>query len=239
MGKKNSSQAVNPLGYTEDDEAALAEEARKGFDLRARLRGANKLTKNITVYTDAVAGAELGGAENVENQYGIVTGRRRWGLKGELDALQERLTTLGAQDAPDEDEVEALVAEIAAVNKKLPAALKKLDQSALVFTLTGIPEFVARDARRRAKKAAGIKGKGLDGKEEEFGLEYVPILLASSVLTWEDKASGEKYGELTVDEAKALRDELPVGQFPKLDAAMIKLSFEAQIGQEATDSVDF
>lgn len=225
MGKKST---------TED----VATEAREGFDLRSRLRGVTKLTKEVTVYTDAVAGAELGGAENQE-QSGIIIGRRRWGLRGDLDALVERMKFLKKQSPTDEDALVEVGKEIASIKKKLPAVVKRLEESALVFTLTTVPEFVVRDVKRKAKKAAGIKGKGIDGMEEEFGLEYVPTLLSASVLSWVDRASDETFSSLSIDEAKTLRDELPAGQFQKLDAAMIELIFQTQIGNQATDSVDF
>lgn len=230
MGKKNADNEIEEI----------IEDAREGFDLRARLRGVSHLTEDVTVYTDIAAGRELGGTEDQENQFGIKVGTRRWGLTGELSAIGEQLEELQKQDDPDEGEVKALVAKLASTKKKIPAALKKLESSALVFTLRAIPDLVQRDARRQARKALGIKAKGIpEGREEEFNLEHIAHIVAASVESWTDNASGKKFSSLTVEEAKALRDELPIGQFALIDQAIGKLSYQAQIGKVATDSADF
>lgn len=230
MGKKTVDQ-----DYVDSAE----EEGRSGYDLRARLRGANKLTQEITVYTDEVAGKELGGSEDELSPYGVKVGTRRWGIKGDLEELSERLDALRGQDNPDAEELAEIQSEVAKAAAKLPALLKKLDESALVFTLKSVPELIVRDTRRKAKRAAGIKGKKIEGFEEEYALEYTPLLLVASVVSWKDKASGEEFSTLAVEEAKALADELPAGEFAKLDAAMIELSFKSHIGKQATDSADF
>lgn len=230
MGKKKA---------VEEQFEQIAAEAREGYSLRDRLQGRTRVSKTVTVYTDEVAGRELGGAVDQEDQFGIKLGRRRWGLKGELDALEERLVALDKQESPDEDEVNEVVALIEKTKKKIPGVLKRLEASALVFTLSSVPDLVKKDARRRAKKAAGIKGKGIEGREEEFGEEYTPILLSESVQSWEDRATGKTFSTLSVEEAKWLQQDLPEGEFPKLDAAMIDLSFQAQISNVATDSADF
>lgn len=226
------------------DEATTAEEiqeeAREGYSLVERLRSSAVRTKTVTIYTDAVAGEELGGAEDSVDAYGLKGGRRRWGLKGELDTALEQAARLQEADDPDEIEVIAVAEKIDGLKTKIPAVVKRLEKSALTFTLRTIPEFVIRDARRQAKKALGIKGKNIpEARLEEFGLEHLARIVSSSVESWEDKLSKQKFTHLTVGEAKALRDELPVGQFSKLDDAIGDLSFEAKIASDATDTPDF
>lgn len=228
------------MSKKKDIETEIQEEAREGYSLIERLRSAAVRTKTVTVYTDAVAGEELGGAEDAVDQYGLKGGRRRWGLKGDLDIALEKASRLEGQDDPDEDEVREVAAEIDRLKKAIPAVVKRLEKSALTFTLRTIPDFVIRDARRQARKALGIKGKGVpESRLEEFGLEHLAHLVAASVESWEDKQAKQKFTHLTVSEAKALRDELPVGQFDRLDKAIGDLSFEAKIASDATDTPDF
>ncbi|WP_406245799.1 hypothetical protein ACI7YT_12215 [Microbacterium sp. M] len=251
MGKKSAE--------FEAFEEEIVEEAREGYDLRDRLRNRLKRTKTVTVYTDDIAGSELGGAEDSVDAYGIRHGRRRWGIKGELDRLGEVATDLerrlvnlteildenpdDAEAAAQRAEVEAHIAtlaeKVAAEQKKITPLLKRLEKTSLQFTLRTIPDLVIRDARRKAKRNLGIKGKIPEVLLEEFNLEHVAILVAASVESWEDKGAKQKFTSLTVEEARALRDELPVGQFTVLDKAIGELSFEAQISNLATDSADF
>jgi hypothetical protein len=213
--------------------------AREGFDLRERLLGVAPLTKEVTVYTDAVTGKELGGAEDVRGQGGIVLGRRRWGVLGELEEAQLSAKALLDSDDVSEEKVAALEAKAAELTKKSKTLLRKLEKTALHFTLQAVPDLVIRDTRRKAKQFLGIKGKGIDGREEEFALEYSALLLAASVKEWKDGSTGQTYTSLTDEQARDLRDFLPQGQFNRLDTAMLELSFETQIGNHATDSADF
>ena len=218
----------------------IQDEAREGFDLIARLQGVSRREKTVTVYTDAATGAELGGvADTYHPGTEIVTGRRRWGIVGEQDELREKIkAALADPNTPDET-LEALKAENAALDKKKAALLKKLDKTALVFTLQAVPDLVLRDTRRTTRKALGIKQKGIEGREEDYALEYIAQILVASVVSWTDNQTGDKRDSLDIEHARQLRDFLPVGQFAKLDAAISELSIEASIGNVATDSADF
>lgn len=227
------------MGKSRTDIDDIQESVREGFDLRQRLLGGSPLEKVVTVYTDAATGAELGGAEDIEGQGGLVMGRRRWGLLGRLEEVRLRAEALAKQEVVDEEEIAALEAESADLTAKVKPLLKKLEKSALVFTIRAVPDLIIRDTRRKAREALGIKNKGIQGKEEEYSLEYTAILLSASVASYVDNATGKTHAGLTVQEARDLRDYLPAGQFPKLDKAMIDVSFEAQIGHHATDSPDF
>ena len=220
----------------------IVEEAQGSFDLRQRLLGIAPLTKKVTVYTDAATGKELGGAEDQKGQGGIVLSRRRWGVQGRLEEIGLRAEALGKQEDLDEDdpEIAALEKEMSDLQKKAKTLLAKLDKSALSFTIRAVPELVIRDCRRKAKQNLGIKGKGVQGQEEEYGLEYTALLLSASVEKWVDHASGDTHLSLSEQQARDLRDFLPAGQFARLDAAMIEVSFEAQIGATyGTDDADF
>lgn len=239
MGKKSQIETIQ-------------DEARDEYDMRARLAKSNRRHKRVTVYTDEVLGEELGSA--VDETYfdgidSLKTGRRiRKGLIGELDALKERAaaTLAKLEDAPDgEDEGPAAEAkqietEITALNKKISALLKKLEKSAMTFNLHSVPDEIIKGARRKARQHLGIKKKGIpEDLQEEYNEEYACQMLSVSVADWEDKLAGEKFTSLGVQQARDLQGLLPAGQFPRLDAAMVELSFEASIANAAVDNVDF
>lgn len=232
MGKKN-----------EFDE--IQDEARKEFSLRDRLAGISQRRATVTVYTDAATGALLGVAEDEKDQFDLKTGRRtRRGLLGEMDALIESTENAIATIKDDPDAVKAATAaldkEQAALTRKITAAQKKLDSTALVFTLQTLPDIIIRDARRKARKELGLKAKSIpEDRLEDFTLEHVAQLVSASVSEWTDKQTGEKHAGLTVSQARDLRDYLPRGQFDRLDHAVAKLSFEAAISNSVTDSADF
>jgi len=229
MGKKNDIDDIQA-------------EAREGYSLFERLSNSNHRTKTVTVYTNTALGAELGYAAD-EDDFGIKTGRRvRKGLIGELDELRERAALIA--ETGSEEEAEAAIVEIEAAKKRLQSKVKKIQKQlrdeALVFTLQSVPELAIKDSRRKARKALGIKGKGIpESRQDEYNDEYTCQMLAASVLSWEDKKVGKKFSSLNVEEARNLKNLLPRGQFPLLDAAMVELSLEIAIANQAVDDVDF
>lgn len=229
------------MGKNVDTDAEdFIEEVRDGYSLRDRLRGVSTRTKTVTLHTDAVAGEALGGAEDIVDGYGLVQGRRRWGLIGDLELLVEQANRLSEEDSPDEAEVKAIAAQIDELKAEVPAAVKKLEKSALIVTVRTVPNLIIRDCRRKARKALGIKGKSIpEARLEEYELEHLAHLVAASVESWEDRQAKQKFTSMTLDEARALRDELPFGQFAKLDRAIGELSFEAAIANNITDTPDF
>src|SRR5690606_2935342 len=137
-----------------------------------------------------------------EDDFGIKTGRRvRKGLIGELDELRERAALIA--ETGSEEEAEAAIVEIEAAKKRLQSKVKKIQKQlrdeALVFTLQSVPELVIKDSRRKARKALGIKGKGIpESRQDEYNDEYTCQMLAASVLSWEDKKVGKKFSSLNV-----------------------------------------
>lgn len=226
----------------------IMDEARTGFDLRDRLAGVRRRQKTVTVFTDSETGAELGG---VETKYlpgtDIVQGKRRWGVQGRLDELREKADSLAKriEQTPtlaDEyrQEIAALEEEMKGLSDEASTLLKKLQETALIFKMQALPDIIIRDTRRKARKALDIKGKDIpESMQEQYGLEHVATLLAASVQSWKDNSDGKVYDSLSVQQARDLRDYLPAGQFPLLDEAMLELSFQASIGEHATDSADF
>lgn len=223
-------------------------EARNTFDMRARLAGATRRSKQVTIYTDEVAGAELGGVQDeMVGEY--KTGRKiRTGLIGQLDQIREDAERETALLDSDDEDYEEQAAEITArlkasseeVLEKVNALRERMAKTSMTFTLHALPDIIVRDMRRKTRAALDIKTKNIpDDLEEEYGLEYTAQMLAASVASWVDNQTGQTHGGLTVEQAKDLRDLLPVGQFSRLDRAMVELSIEVAISNQATDSADF
>ena len=230
------------------DIEGIQEEARNTFDMHARLAGVSRRTKEVTVYLDDTAGAELGGVED-ETIGEFVTGRKiRTGLIGRLDEIAEdakRQVALLDEESDDyEEKVAAINASLefnsAGIADEIKQLRERLHKSSMTFTLQALPDVIVRGLRRQARAALDITTKGIpESLEEEFDLEYTAQFLAASVSRWVDNQTGEVYKSLTADAARSLRDLLPPGQFPRLNRAMVELSHEVAISNQATDSADF
>lgn len=206
----------------------IAKEAKSGFNLISRLQNIPQNTAIVTIYTDNVAGRELGYAKTVPdelNQYGVVITpehRERAGVLGEIDS----------DDGSDD-------AKSAALDKKAAALRKKLARTSLVFNLRAVPTIIIRDATRKTKQSLGIKGKNIpEDKQEEWGAAYSAHILASVVQSFTDTESGET-NPLTFEGAKALRDFLPTAEYDRLDGAIVDLQFRNSIDESATAEADF
>lgn len=248
MGKKNKADG---LGISEEI-TKIRDEAREGFDFRARLAGANNRRKTVTIYTDAAAGDELGYAFDATLPGGIKTGdRHRKGLVGKLDALEAESKALLAHfdaleaaelEIPDVDQerVKEITAEIAKVREEIDVVRERIKHSAFEFHLISLPEIADRKAKREARQALNLKVKGIpEARQEEYDLEHAARIISASVESWIDVAEGEKHDGLTPAQVHDLRDYLPRGQFPRLESACVELSFEAAIMNASVDDADF
>lgn len=197
----------------------IVTEARKTFDLSARIKGRNLREGHVTVFTDEVAGAELGGDEEMKNAFGIVTGRNRWGALGDIaEAI--------AADS------EADVTELQAAAEEAKAAL---EESALTFHLRAVPELVVKGARRAAKKAHGT----LPDAVNEYNSTLYANLLASTIHKVVDADGAEQTGKLTVEAAADLEDYLPVHEYVKLVALLQEIQFKQAVSDSATGEASF
>lgn len=213
---------------SEVNKQEVAEQAKSSFNLVSRLQNIPQNTATITIYTDNVAGRELGYAKTVpdeKNEYGIIVTaehRERAGILGEIDG----------DDGSDNE-------RSAALDKKAAELRKKLDETSLVFNLRAVPTIIIRDAVRKTKQRLEIKGKNIpEDKQEDWGAAYSAHILASVVESYTDTLSGETH-PLTYEDARALRDFLPVTEYDRLDEAIVKLQFENSIDESATAEADF
>lgn len=226
----------------------IAAEARSRMDLRERLMGITRREKTVTVFTNDELGRELGGAEDLYVPgTALKSGeRRRWGVAGELDALAARADSLTKQieaGTLSEEDAEPILSEMerdrAIHTKRAKRLVEDLKKTSFSFTLRAVPEIVIKDARRQARQNLGITKKGTEGREQEFADEFAAVLLTLSVASWVDHETGVESNSLSLDEAHALKELLPYGQFPRLDRAMAELSMESQIAESVTSDLDF
>lgn len=240
------------MGKKTDDVDQIIEEivddARSNMNLRERLLGITRREKTVRVYTDEETGEALGGAEDL-----LIPGttfksgdRRRWGVLGDLDLLNERAEQLATQiengeiteddAAPEIEKIEARMPELRTEARKL---LAKLNKTSFAFTLRAVPELIIKDARRQAKHNLEIKGKVPEGRLDEFNEELYNVLIASAVTSWVDNETGSTHHSLSVEDTRTFRELLPRSEFPKLVEAFDELSAQAHIARSATDDVDF
>lgn len=246
MGKKNKETAV-PAEIVE-----IQDEAREDYELRMRMSGLSTRRKKLTIYTDASAGEELGYAEDEGDGYGLKTGRRlRKGLVGDLDALEaegkvllERIEAYTAAEAeiPEKDVTRSteIQAEMAELKSKIESVKERLKATSHIFKLHSLPEIIKRDIKRKTREELGIKGKGIpEARQEDYDLEYGVQHFIAAVESWTDVEKGEAHTELPLTRARIFRDYLPEGQYPRIERALLELSYEVAIGNAATDDADF
>ncbi|MBT2484856.1 MULTISPECIES: hypothetical protein [unclassified Microbacterium] len=229
----------------------IQESARTDFELVNRLAGKSKRRKSVTIYTDSEAGAQLGYALD-QTEGGIRTGRRvRRGIAGRIDQLEEEGNSLvkriehqveAGLEVPEADTERAkeIQAELAKEKRKVTALKKRLEATAFKFTLHSLPDIIKRDMRRRARLNLGIRGKNVPADMvDEYELEHSAVSLVASVESWTDVEQDETHSSLSIERARTFRDYLPEGQFPRLERAMLELSYEVAIEHNATDDADF
>lgn len=220
----------------------IVEEERSTFDLTSRLQGISKRERTVTVYTDEIAGEELGGIERFYYpDTDIVKSTRRWGVRGEQDALREKITEALKADQISDEEVGRLKAENAELEAKAAKIQKQLDKTAITFTLRAVPNIVLKDAQRKARQNLGIKIKGGITPEqvEDLTDEAFAVVLNVSVVSWIDAADGTLRHSLPLEDARALKKYLLAEEWAKIERAIDELQSFKAIGDRVTADADF
>ncbi|MDL5351101.1 hypothetical protein [Microbacterium sp. zg-YB36] len=231
MGKKDKSTVEE-----------IISEAREDYDLGARLAGITKRERKVTVFTDEVTGEQLGGVERtyVPNTK-LIQHTRRWGVRGEQDELNEKLKVLLTQENVADEDVAEAKAEAAELADRAEALEKKLAETSMTFTIRALPEFIMKDARRKAYRNLKLKPKGGLTAEEDEDVrdEYLNVVLSTSVTKWTDAAIGKTFDSLSLENARALKKNLLPEEWAKLEGALDELQARRAIGDAGTDSADF
>lgn len=197
---------------------AVATQAKAKFNLSDRVKNRNLREATVTVYLDEVTGAALGGAEDKKTILGVVTGRERWGVLGEIDAAI-------AED-PE--------ADVSVLRNQAIALTKTLQESALTLHLRAVPEVAVKSARRHAKKAAGT---GADNASEYNEVLY-NHLIAACVRKVVDSDGAESDG-FDLESAAELQDYLPSAEHNKILAKVNEIQFKQAVSDSVTGSADF
>jgi hypothetical protein len=211
---------------SKSDIEQVAEDAQANYDLEARLRGRPMRERGITLFTDEVKGEELGGVEEIRNQLQMVVGKRRWGLIGDLDLLEQ---VEGEKDQAAIDDLKA----------KIAAKREELAETGVTVKLRAVPEIIVKDTRRKAKRYLGVKGKVGEDQIEDYSEEITNQVLAVTIQSIEFHEDDYKVEKVNVADARNLRSFLPPSEFDRLDRKLYEIQFQASISEQATDNTDF
>lgn len=199
---------------------SITEEERSGFDLRARLQSRALREDEIVIYTDDVTAEKLGDARDDVNRFGVVVGRFREGVLGEIDALA---------DGEDRSALEAQAAELR----------RELESTAFEFSLHAVPEIAVKAARREARKLLNIKGKVPESLEEEYGDALTALMCTRIVAGLKDRATGDSKARVTYQEARDLSDYLSSSEWLRLVQAINEVQFKQAVGDQVTSDPHF
>lgn len=196
------------------------EEAREDYSILDRLKGINRRTETVTVYTDEVLGDKHGK------------------LKEQIDSLRELIKPVEGVTLT-QDVIDLTNAEIAKYQPVLDAARAELEKSAFVITLKALPPIAEKVITRDVRKALGIKGTIPDDRVEEWVSLYNAHMLSQQITRFEDRLVGVFKTSVTVDEALGLEHQVPRYEYAKLKGKADDLQLRNTIGELATDSADF
>lgn len=211
---------------TEDDIDQEVEEARSGFDLRARLEGRQLRTSTIELFTD-----EVTGAKHLENEQ-------------KLEAYKLILEAANVKGLVIDDATKAGIAvakkDQARILREQPKLLEELHKTSLSLELRATPRIVKEAATRHAHKAAGSKPGGWEPEQiGPFSDAFSAYIIAHMVMGYTDNQTGTRVSHLTIANAQALREFLPDHQYKRLEEAVTDLQDRNVISEAVTASADF
>jgi hypothetical protein len=193
-----------------DEIKQVVDEARSSYGLIDRLKKRDMRTSKVTVFTDEV------------------TGVKHLSLTQQIDKLA------AAKDrSPEDDEL------LLNLERKKVDLERELKQSSFTIHLQAVPPVVARDGLRIARKTLGIKGEVPADRIDEVNEVSAAALLSKAVTKWVDNSDGSEHNELTLEEARALKDYLPLFESLRLNAAVDDLQYRNVIAQSVTSDSDF
>ncbi len=179
---------------------------KKGFDLKARLEGRGLRRATITLYLDEELGAELGRAEEIKNNLGMVTGLDQVGILGDLDKFSRaRAAAIKQYD----DAVEK--------TPDMPEADRTRAKEALDGIVAGFDEKIAE----LEEDLTYAQRRG-DGFRAELGAAYCELAETTDLMTAVGDRMAAKVDAQTAKEWAAAKDGRalrgPDGRWLKADA---------------------
>lgn len=229
----DTSPAIEPTLSPEDaaEIEQVVKEVKRGFSLKDRLekRGLRKVT--VTLFLD----------ENVGAEHKEVADKAKF-LGEQIDEMSKML--LGAEEEFTrkalEQEIETLTAERDALIPQRDALEERLRDDALVVHLRAVPPVMVKNAHRLARQALEIAEKNVPKDRMD---EYLPVinaqLLAFTVQSITETATGQTNDGLTYEDARDLMDYLPTEQSERLASALNEVQFRDQFSKSIEAQEDF
>lgn len=241
----------------------VAGQTKRGFDPAVRLRNRKGLRKGtVTIYLDEETGPKLGWATDLKDVTGVIRGRDRQGVMGELEisilardsmadqyqterALQDADESMTTRQKADAEKTYQAVLEgfnerIAGLEKQRDDLIAELTGTALVFSLRAVPPVIQKNCRRKARETLGIEAKGVPAdKIDDFNEAFTAHLMSEVIVSVTDNESGGVNTETTYADCIEYLEQLPPGQFARLDDALGRVQFTDSISREIEGQEDF
>lgn len=143
----------------------------------------------------------------------------------ELVQLEDEMNRIGSSDQKKYDELEAQAQELA----------KKVQESALVFTMRGVGQGVVEQVTQVAD-ATYKGGKNQSEMTDEWFRFYVTSLVAKNIVKVVDGAGNVDEREFTYEDILEVRNNLPAESWGLLVATMQQLTLASGFFKGLTDA---
>jgi len=241
----------------------IAEVTKKGFSLQDRLKNRGLRRGSIRLFLDEETGDELGWTRDLIDQFGNATGHRdRSGVLGDLEVANESRATfvlehekktasekvMGGLTAAEkkkikttfESALEMMDGRVVELNTKREELTAKLNKTSIFLQIRAVPPKIQRDCRRKARATLEIKDKNVpEDMAEEFNASQSAHLMTVMVQSITDADSGAVNEGASYQDAMDLIDELPPGQFTRLDELIGRIQFTDSISESIEVQEDF
>ena len=221
----------------------IAGTTKKGFDLSARLKNRGLRKATITLFLEDEKGLELGWDRNFLDQFDNIIAPDREGVIGKLAMLVvDQAAILAARDESNKKTKAptGLEEEIATLAARRDELVAELTATAIVIKMRAVPPVIQKDTRRKAKDTLKITEKSVpDDKMDEFSIAQTAHLMMVMFQSITDNATGDTNTDITFDDAVALMDYLPRGQYERLDQMMGQVQFTDSISRSIEGQEDF
>lgn len=234
----------------------LEQVTKRGFNLKERLENRGLRKETVVLYLDEELGPELGWAYPIKNQIGEQIAWERSGVIGEIDetengkmqahaAYNMNVAKMSEEDAAEaKKNLDAIVAgfdkQLKTLYKRKDELIAKLTETGLTVKLRAVPPIIQKDTARRARKTLGIEEKGIpEDRKDVYYIAEQAHLMTVMVQSVTDNSTNISNDEMTYDDAIAMMDFLPPGQWERLNDAIFRVQFTDAISRSIESQEDF